>query len=157
MPQSTPISFWIGFHLCLLVLLAAELLYARRRANQPPHRTPASAYRTALVATVVWVVAAVALSAFLYRAAGHIAASEYLAGYAIEEALSVENLFIFLLLFGVFRIAEENQPRVLFWGVLGAILMRGLFIAAGLRLLARFAWISYGHYPHPCSHRHRVN
>ncbi len=143
MPLSTPISFWIGFHVFLLILLMAEFVYARRRANRPPQRTPASAHRTAIVATFFWVAAAIAFSAFLYRSLGHVAASEYLAGYAIEEALSVDNLFIFLLLFGVFRIAEENRPRVLFWGVLGAILMRGLFIAAGLQLLARFGWISY--------------
>ena len=143
MPQSTPISFWIGFHLFLLILLTAEFLYGRRPANRVPRRTPSSAYRTAVVATCFWVAAAVAFSAFLNGSLGHLAASEYLAGYAIEEALSVDNLFIFLLLFGAFRIRDENQPRVLFWGVLGAIVMRGVFITAGLQLLARFAWISY--------------
>ena len=142
MLQSTPISSWIGFHLLLLLLLAAELLYARRRANRPPRRTSATASRTALVSTFLWVTAALAFSAFIYHSLGHLAASEYLAGYAIEEALSVDNLFIFLLLFGAFRIHDENRPRVLFWGVLGAIVMRGTFIAAGLKLLAHFAWIS---------------
>ena len=143
MPPSTPISFWIGFHIALLLLLAAELLYARRRDNQPPLRTPASAHRTALASTILWITAALMFAGFIFHVSGHLAATEYLAGYAIEEALSVDNLFLFLLLFNAFHIAEANQPRVLFWGVLGAIVLRGAFIAAGLQLLERFAWVSY--------------
>ena len=143
MPQSTSIADWIGFHVFLLLLLGAELLFARRRSNRAPQQTPATAYTTAVTATVVWVVAALVIAAWIYHALGHLAASEYLAGYAVEEALSVDNLFIFLLLFGAFRIEEANRPRVLFWGVLGAILMRGAFIAAGLGLLTHFAWVSY--------------
>ncbi len=143
MPPSTPISFWIGFHIVLVLLLAVEFLYARRRDNRVPLHTAATAHRTALVSTALWISAALALSGFVLYTSGHLAATEYLAGYAIEEALSVDNLFIFLLLFNAFRITEANQPRILFWGVLGAILMRGAFIAAGLHLLERFAWISY--------------
>jgi len=70
-------------------------------------------------------------------------ATQYLAGYAIEESLSIDNLFVFLILFRVINIEPDRQPKVLFWGVLGAILMRGAFIAAGLGLLSRFEWISY--------------
>ena len=143
MSSSTPIAQWIGFHLFLVLLLAAELLYARRPANRPPLRTPESAHLTAVVSTILWIAAALAFSGFVYLKLGHLSTSEYLAGYAIEEALSVDNLFVFLLLFSAFRIEDTNQPRVLFWGVLGAILMRGLFIGAGLRLLAHFTWISY--------------
>ena len=143
MPLSTPTSVWIGFHLFLLLLLVAEFLYARRPINRPPQRTEASAHRTAIVSTISWIAAALAFSGFIYLEFGPLATTEYLAGYAVEEALSVDNLFIFLLLFSTFRIQEANQPRVLFWGVLGAILMRGAFIAAGLRLLSHFEWISY--------------
>jgi tellurite resistance protein TerC len=75
-----------------------------------------------------------------YRAVG---AQQYLAGYALEESLSIDNLFVFLLLFKLFRIPGVRQPKVLFWGVTGAIVLRGAFIAGGLGLLARFAWISY--------------
>ncbi len=142
MPPSTPISFWIGFHVALLLLLAAEFVYARRLANRPPLRTPASAHRTALVSTILWVAAALAFSGFILQTSGRLAATEYLAGYAIEEALSVDNLFLFLLLFDAFHIDEDKQPRILFWGVLGAILMRGVFIAAGLQLLQHFTWVS---------------
>ena len=143
MPSPIPISAWIGFHVLLVLLLAVELLYARRRANRPPLQTPASAHRTAIVSTVLWIAAALAFSGFVLHIAGRLAATEYLAGYAIEEALSIDNLFVFLLLFNAFRIEEANQPRILFWGVLGAILMRGAFIGAGLHLLERFEWISY--------------
>ncbi len=70
-------------------------------------------------------------------------ATQYLAGYAIEEALSIDNLFVFLLLFRAFRIQEQGQPLVLFFGVAGAIVMRGSFIALGIELLRHFEWISY--------------
>ncbi len=143
MAQYTPIAHWVGFHLFLVAFLAAELLYARRPSNRPPQRTPKSAYTTAVVATVVWISAALLVAAWIYRAMGHPAATEYLAGYAVEEALSVDNLFVFLLLFSELRIEEANRPRILFWGVLGAILMRGAFVAAGLQLLTHFEWISY--------------
>ena len=143
MPSNTPIAYWIGFHFLILVLLLAEFVYARRRSNRPPLRTVASGHRTALVSTILWVVAALAFSLFVASIMGSRSATEYLAGYAIEESLSIDNLFLFLLLFGIFRIDPANQPRVLFWGVLGAIVMRGCFIAAGLSLLDRFHWISY--------------
>lgn len=143
MDAATPIAFWVGFHVFLVLLLGAELLYARRHANRPPLRNAASEHRTAVAATVLWIVAALLFALFVLATLGGHSAVEYISGYAIEEALSVDNLFVFLLLFRVFRITEANQPRVLFWGVAGAIAMRGLFIAAGLRLLEHFAWISY--------------
>ncbi len=140
---ATPLNDWIGFHVGLLSLLGAELAYARRASNQPPLRTEASAHRTSLVATVGWITAALAFSLFLRHAFGAAASIQYLAGYALEQSLSVDNLFVFLLLFRLFRIDGAHQPKVLFWGVAGAILMRGLFIAGGLTLLARFTTVSY--------------
>ncbi len=140
MPAATPISHWIGFHLFLLVLLAFEFFYARRRTPAP---SPAKAHRTAVVSTILWIAAALAFSLFVLYSLGGESAVQYLAGYAIEESLSIDNLFVFLLLFRLFQIQPLKQPRVLFWGVLGAILMRGAFIAAGIGLLDRFAWISY--------------
>jgi tellurite resistance protein TerC len=140
MPAATPISHWIGFHLFLLVLLAFEFFYARRRTPAP---SPAKAHRTAVVSTVLWIAAALAFAIFVFYSLGSESAVQYLAGYAIEESLSIDNLFVFLLLFRLFQIQPLKQPRVLFWGVLGAILMRGAFIAAGIGLLDHFAWISY--------------
>lgn len=136
--RSAPLSAWIGFHVVLLVLLAAELIYARRQA-----RRGRSARTTAVAATALWIAAALAFAVYLLRQLGTVAAVQYLAGYALEESLSVDNLFVFLLLFRLFAIDRQRQPKVLFWGVAGAILMRGLFIAGGLSLLARFEPVQY--------------
>jgi tellurite resistance protein TerC len=136
MPGATPISHWIGFHLFILALLAAELIYVRRQG-------PGKTYPTAVAATILWITAALAFALFLFHTLGAQATTQYLAGYAIEESLSIDNLFVFLLLFRVFSIQPAHQPKVLFWGVAGAILLRGAFIAGGLGLLARFNWISY--------------
>jgi tellurite resistance protein TerC len=143
MIPATPLSHWIGFHFALLVLLGLELAIARRRTNQPPLRTPQSAHRTAIIATSLWITAALTFALFLRHSLGPSASVQYLAGYALEESLSIDNLFVFLLLFRIFQIDHAHQPKVLFWGVIGAMLMRGLFIAGGITLLARFDWISY--------------
>ena len=129
-------SHWVGFHILVIALLGAELIYVRR---QPTERLQA----TSLAATILWVGAALLFSIFILLTMGGESATQYLAGYAIEEALSIDNLFVFLLLFRLFHIEEPNQPKVLFWGVLGAIVMRGAFIAAGISLLTRFEWVSY--------------
>src|ERR1700679_270480 len=133
---ATPISHWIGFHVFIFALLATELIYARRQG-------PEKAHTTAVAATILWVTAALTFALFLFRTLGPEPTTQYLAGYAIEESLSVDNLFVFLLLFRTFNIQPAHQPKVLFWGVAGAIVMRGAFIAAGIGLLSRFEWISY--------------
>jgi tellurite resistance protein TerC len=132
----TPISHWIGFHVFILVLLAAELVYARRQGPEKTHTT-------SIAASILWVGAALAFALFIFRAMGGQSATQYLAGYAIEESLSIDNLFVFLILFRALKIEPNYQPKVLFWGVAGAIVMRGGFITAGLDLLANFGWISY--------------
>jgi tellurite resistance protein TerC len=136
MPGATPISHWIGFHVFILILLGMELVYARRRG-------PAKIHSTAVAASILWIAAALAFALFIFQTMGGESGSQYLAGYAIEEALSIDNLFVFLILFRVMNIEPGQQPRVLFWGVAGAIVMRGAFITAGLGLLDRFEWISY--------------
>ena len=136
MPGATPISHWIGFHLFILALLGMELVYARRQG-------PTKTHSTAVAATVLWIGAALAFAVFIFHALGGQSTTQYLAGYAIEESLSIDNLFVFLILFRTFNIEPSRQPKVLFWGVAGAIVMRGAFIAAGLDLLAHFEWISY--------------
>jgi tellurite resistance protein TerC len=131
---ATPISYWIGFHVALVVLLVAEYLMARRVKGT---------HRKALYATILWVVASLVLAALVLPRYGSQGSVQYLAAYAIEESLSIDNLFVFLLLFRIFRIPEQRQQKVLFWGVAGAIVMRGAFIAAGVGLLNHFRWISY--------------
>jgi tellurite resistance protein TerC len=130
----TPVSYWLYFHLAIVVLLAAE--YAL-------HIAVPNTKRKAIYATILWTTAALILAAILAPHYGHTGSLEYLAGYAIEQSLSIDNLFVFLLLFKIFRIPAVSQPRVLFWGVAGAILMRGIFIAGGLGLLERFHWVEY--------------
>jgi tellurite resistance protein TerC len=141
---ATPLSHWIVFHLALLALLAAELAYSRTGLSVLTGEARAQRqHRNAVRATVMWVTAALAFAAYALHALGSAAAIQFLAGYSIEESLSIDNLFVFLLLFRVFAIPATYQPRVLFWGVLGAILLRGAFIAAGVQLITRFEWVSY--------------
>jgi tellurite resistance protein TerC len=137
MSGETPISHWIGFHVFVLVLLGMELIYVRRQG-------PAKTHSTSIAASILWIAAALAFAVFIFFTLGSQSTTQYLAGYAIEQSLSIDNLFVFLILFDVFKVEPECQPRILFWGVTGAILMRGAFIAAGLGLLHRFEWVSYG-------------
>jgi tellurite resistance protein TerC len=141
MPYVTPASYWLGFHLFVAALMALELVYVRAQRRRYGAREVLRS--TSVAATLLWVGAALAFAGFIFRAMGSEPATQYLAGYAIEEALSIDNLFVFLLLFRAFRIQDANQPLVLFLGVAGAIVMRGAFIAAGLELLSRFEWVSY--------------
>jgi tellurite resistance protein TerC len=130
----TPVSYWIGFHVALVVLLAGEYVMAHRVRD---------IRRKAIYATATWVAASLVLAALLiprFQAEGSV---QYLAAYALEQSLSIDNLFVFLLLFRIFGIPEQRQPKVLFWGVAGAMAMRGAFIAAGVGLLDHFHWISY--------------
>lgn len=141
MPDATPLSHWIGFHVFVFLLMAAEYLFTRWQRSR--HAASESVHTAAVAATIMWVGAALAFAFFILRSLGGESATQYLAGYAIEEALSIDNLFVFLLLFKVFRIDQIYQPKVLFWGVAGAIVMRGAFIVAGISLLTRFEWVSY--------------
>ena len=92
---------------------------------------------------MLWVLASLGLGSWVWHRLHAEAALQYFAGYAMEEALSVDNLFVFLLLFRIFKIPEGKQGKVLFWGVAGAVVLRGAFIAGGLGLLVRFAWLDY--------------
>jgi tellurite resistance protein TerC len=136
MLSPTPISHWIGFHVFILALLAIELVYSR-------HQGPSKIRSSSIAATILWVTAALVFALFVFHSLGSQGATQYLAGYAIEESLSIDNLFIFILLFRLFNISPAHEPKILFWGVSCAIFMRGAFIAAGLGLLHRFSWISY--------------
>ncbi len=130
----TPLSYWIYFHVALVALLGVEYLM---------HRAVPDIRRKAWVATGMWVGAALALAVLLSRRYQVVGATQYLAGYALEQAMSLDNLFVFLLLFRMFRIPPGKQPKVLYWGVAGAIVLRGLFIASGVGLLNRFHWVEY--------------
>jgi tellurite resistance protein TerC len=130
---STPISYWIGFHLLLAVMLAAEIFISGKHGDTSPKR--------AAMWTGGWVLVAACFAGFIWHVMGTAAATQFATGYVIEESLSVDNLFVFLLLFGMFKIYGAQQRRVLFWGVTGAVLLRAAFVAAGVQLLARFDWM----------------
>jgi tellurite resistance protein TerC len=130
----TPISYWITFHVVLVALLGCEYLL---------HLAAPEIRRKAILATCMWVGATLGLAAILSRHFHAAGATQFLAGYALEQALSLDNLFVFLLLFRLFGIPEKRQSKVLYWGVVGAIVLRGAFIAGGIGLLNHFHWIGY--------------
>ncbi len=106
-------------------------------------RSPIISVRKALLWSAIWIALAVAFAVVLYFWRGRAATLEFTAGYLIELSLSVDNLFIFLLIFRYFKVPSADQPRVLIWGIAGAIIMRGIFIVAGVGLLRKFEWLIY--------------
>ena len=133
---ATNIWFWVGFIAFVLAMLALDLGVFNRK----PHVVRA---REALVWTSVWVGLALAFAAGLAFFVDRQTALTFLTGYVIEESLSVDNIFVIVLIFQYFAVPAQYQHRVLFWGILGALIMRGLFIGLGAALLARFEWIIY--------------
>jgi tellurite resistance protein TerC len=129
--------FWILFNLFALGMLALDLVVFNRRGR-------IVTLRGALVRSLIWVALAAGFAGIVYFWQGHDTALEFVAAYVLELSLSVDNLFIFLLVFHYFAVPEEQQHRVLFWGVLGALIMRGAFILAGVGLIHRFHWLLYG-------------
>jgi tellurite resistance protein TerC len=101
-------------------------------------------FREAVGWSAMWIALAGAFAAILLLWQGHQAALEFVTGYVLELSLSVDNLFVFLVIFHYFTVPEEQQHRVLYWGILGALVMRGIFILAGVGLIHRFHWVFYG-------------
>lgn len=128
---------WVLFNVFVIAMLALDLGVIHRRAQ-------ALTLRQALAWSAFWISIAVLFAVLLDQWQGRTAALEFSTGYVIELSLSADNLFIFLLIFQFFRLPEKNQYRVLFWGILGAILMRAVFIFAGVGLIRRFHWVIYG-------------
>jgi tellurite resistance protein TerC len=128
--------FWILFNLFALGMLVLDLLVFHRRG-----RVVRSA--EALAWSAVWIALAAAFAALVFFWQGRQVALEFVTGYVLELSLSVDNLFIFLVIFRYFSVPEQHQHRVLFWGILGALVMRGIFIVAGVGLIRRFHWILY--------------
>lgn len=135
MPASTPLAYWIAFHVLIASMLLVDIRFSSGKGE--------SSAKRAAIWTGVWVSVALAFAAFLLVRFGKQPALEFSAGYLVEESLSVDNLFVFLLLFRSFNIPKLRQRRVLLYGVVGAIIMRGAFITGGVALLHRFAWVSY--------------
>ena len=130
-------SWWIGFHVVTGTLLLVDLLLPSHKKDSGPSR------KTAWLWTAVLALLAFAFAGFIAIKQGRVTAMEFIAGYTIETSLSVDNLFVFLVIFQGFRLTGGQQHKALAWGVGGAIIMRALCIALGVTLLEHFAWVNY--------------
>ncbi|HEV3400967.1 MAG TPA: TerC family protein [Acidimicrobiales bacterium] len=127
---------WAALVVGIGVLLLADLLIVHRR----PH---AVSFREAAIESAIWIALGLSFTAVLALAYGGSAGGEYLAGYLIEKSLSVDNVFVWAVIFGYFSVPAQYQFRVLFWGIFGALVLRAIFIFAGVALLEAFDWILY--------------
>lgn len=134
------IYFWIGFHIFIFLMLALDLGIFHKKIHKVP-------VKEAIIWSIVWISLAILFSfcihLFIYPepGVGKTKALEFLTGYVIEYSLSVDNIFVFILIFSYFKVEDKYQHKVLFWGILGALIMRASFIFAGVALINRFHWI----------------
>ncbi|MCX5902141.1 MAG: TerC family protein [Proteobacteria bacterium] len=134
--MSHQILLWVGFNILVLILLAVDLGVFHRGARTIK-------IKEALCWSAIWIVVALLFNVVIYFWRGGETALQFLTGYLIERSLSVDNLFVFLMIFSYFRVASQYQYKVLFWGILGALIMRAIFIATGVALINTFHWIIY--------------
>jgi len=128
--------FWIGFNAFILVMLALDLFVVGRRGRELK-------LGEAIFWSGLWIALAFAFALVVYFWHGRTPALQFITGYIIEVSLSADNLFLFLLIFRYFNVPGEHQHKVLFWGIIGALAIRGIFIATGVELIQRFDWITY--------------
>lgn len=134
--MTTEIYFWIGFVVFLALMLAIDLGIFHRKSHTVT-------FKESLGWTLVWIMLAMIFAGIVYYWKGSEKAIEFITGYVIELSLSVDNLFIFILVFSYFHVPQQYQHKVLFWGILGALVMRVIFIFAGVALISKFHWIIY--------------
>lgn len=134
--MTTEIYFWIGFVVFLALMLAIDLGIFHRKSHTVT-------FKESLGWTLVWIMLAMMFAAIVYFWKGSEKAIEFITGYVIELSLSVDNLFIFILVFSYFHVPQQYQHKILFWGILGALVMRVIFIFAGVALISKFHWIIY--------------
>jgi tellurite resistance protein TerC len=134
--MAQPTELWIYFNIFILAALALDLGLFHKQAR-------ALSFREAVLWTTLWVMLAAAFALLLGHFSGRHKALEFATGYVIEGSLSADNLFVFLLIFQFFQVPPELEHRALFWGILGALVTRGAFVAAGVSLLERFGWITF--------------
>jgi tellurite resistance protein TerC len=134
--MATSIWFWVAFNAFVIVLLAIDLGIFHRKAHEV-------SLREATAWSIVWIALSLLFAGGIYLYAGARPATEFLTGYLIEKSLSVDNIFVMVLIFTYLDVPARYQHRVLFWGILGALVMRGTFIAIGAILLAHFHWVIY--------------
>lgn len=134
--MDVPIWVWIIFNLCVLLLVVIDLFLIHREDK-------AVSMKTAFSASLVWILFALVFNAGVYFYAGYKPALDFLTGYLIEKSLSIDNLFVFIMIFNYFKTPPKYQHKVLFWGILGAIVMRAGLIFFGISLVNQFHWIFY--------------
>jgi len=132
-----PFWVWIFFFVVVLTALAVDLGIANRKSHAPTRRET-------LAWSTVWISLALLFNVFIYWQFGGFKAKEFLTGYIIELSLSVDNLFVFLLIFNYFKVPKKYQHRALFWGIFMALVLRMVMIFAGAELVEKFHWILYG-------------
>lgn len=128
------ITFWIVFNAVIFTMLALDLGVFNKRAHK-------ISVKEALIWSGIWITLALIFDVFVYFEFGKTRALEFLTGYVIEYSLSVDNIFVFILIFTYFSVKAQYQHKILFWGILGALVMRGIFIFAGIALITKFHWI----------------
>ena len=129
-------SVWIGFIVFVIALLALDLGVFHRKSHEVK-------IREALIWSAVWISLAFIFNYGVYLYMGEEKALEFLTGYLIEKSLSVDNLFVFIMLFSFFNVPPKYQHKVLFWGIIGALIMRAIFIFAGVAIISKFHWVIY--------------
>ncbi|HEU0131462.1 MAG TPA: TerC family protein [Mycobacteriales bacterium] len=134
--MSTPLWAWVAVTAAIVVMLLVDLLVVHREAH-------AVSVREAAWSSAVWIALGLGFGVLLWVVQGGDRAGQYFAGYLVEKSLSVDNVFVFALLFSYFAVPARLQHRVLFWGVVGALVFRAAFIVAGAALLERFAWMVF--------------
>lgn len=130
------IYVWIGFLLFVFLMLALDLGVFHRKAHEVK-------LKEALIWSAIWISVALVFNYGVLVFMGEVKAMEFLTGYVIEKSLSVDNLFVFIMIFSYFNVDPKYQHRVLFWGIIGALVMRAIFIFAGVALINKFHWIIY--------------
>jgi len=134
MKMAVSIYFWIGFHVFIFFMLALDLGIFNRKEHKVP-------VKEAVIWSAVWISLALLFDLFIFFEFGKTKALEFITGYVIEYSLSVDNIFVFILIFTYFSVQEKYQHKILFWGIMGALVMRGIFIFAGVALITKFHWI----------------
>lgn len=129
-------AFWVGFIALVIVLLALDLFIFNKKGE-------AVGVKKALWLSLFWISLALLFNVWIYFYFGKESGIEFFTAYLIEKSLSIDNLFVFIIIFSMFNIKPEHQHSVLFWGILGAIIFRAIFIYAGIAMIERFAWIMY--------------
>ena len=134
--MSNSVLLWSGFNLFVLGMLALDLGVFHRKSKE-------ISVKDALVWTGIWITLAMCFNVFIYQYFGKQEAIEFFTGYIIEKSLSVDNIFVIIMIFSYFQVPAAYQHKVLFWGILGALVMRVIFIFAGIELIHRFHWLIY--------------